>query len=310
MSGSLEGPQAKVGRAVEHYRTLKDDFHGGFDHKRRAVTSEPHRDGLEYRFRVGKVEPIDPAMALVLGDAYYNLRSALDQLVFQLHVRRYRGKVPKDAEEESAFPIWEKSWGRPTSQWREIKRLGRPERTKIEWLQPYHGVDDTTWPRPKTFIGQLRLGLRDLNELNVIDKHRQLHLCNYMPTAVPVPSFLIPYGVRQEPRFGVPLETDAYVDTWHFDTPPPVEKVNVHPGVLTGISLDVGRPKWLDVLPHLSGLIIVVASVIARFERLFPPSGLGRLDLSNVWPVDEPISTVVPTHRTVPWPGSLSDISP
>ena len=70
MSGSLESPEAKVRRAVEHYRIIKGDFLGGLDRKLRPVTPERHREGLEYRFRIGNIEPVDPRFALVLGDGF------------------------------------------------------------------------------------------------------------------------------------------------------------------------------------------------------------------------------------------------
>lgn len=308
MSGSLEGPIAKVRRAIQHYRTLKDEFHGGVDHKLRAVTQERHRDGHEYRFRVGQIEPIDPAWPILMGEAYYNLRSALDHLVFQLHVRHFRGNVPADAVEESAFPIWERprepsherlgrgrATTRPTSQWKEIKRLGRSERTAIDWLQPFHGIDERTWPRPKTFVRQTRLALRDLNALNNIDKHRELHVCHSAPMVVPVPSYLSKYGFRQRPEFGRALESNAYVDTWLFDTPPPAEQVNMYPGVLTGISLEPGfGAKRIDVLPHLGGTIHCVVRVLDRFTKLFP-APMSPIDLSGVRLEDQMVSTVVPT---------------
>ena len=69
MYGSLELPAAKLRRAVHHYRTLKD-IHWGVDHRRRPVTRrQVDAEGLEYEFRVGDIEPLNPDVSLILGDA-------------------------------------------------------------------------------------------------------------------------------------------------------------------------------------------------------------------------------------------------
>src|SRR5665213_367238 len=231
MAGSMEGPIARLRRAVEHYRTLKDVFHGGVDAKRRSVRAERHRDGLEYRFRVGEIEPVPPVFSVILGEAFFNLRSALDHLVYELHVRHYGGSIPADAAGASAFPIRmreRKNKGAPipTDRWDCIKRLGQRERTSIEWLQPYKGWD-SHYP-PSTQIGRLRLALADLDGLNNIDKHRQFHLVQTMAASVYRPSFLDEFGFQQHPFFGVPLISDAYIDIWTFDSPPPSEEMDMH----------------------------------------------------------------------------------
>ena len=52
------------------------------------VTAKAHRNGLEYRFCVGEIEPVDTVeMALVTGDCLFNLRAALDHIVYALHER-------------------------------------------------------------------------------------------------------------------------------------------------------------------------------------------------------------------------------
>lgn len=55
-------------------------------------------NGLEFPFHVSEIEPLDQAWLLLIGDAYHKLRTALDQLVYQLHVRHFRGTVPPSVE--------------------------------------------------------------------------------------------------------------------------------------------------------------------------------------------------------------------
>ncbi len=291
MSGSLEAPIAKLRRAVHHYRTLKA-LHWGVDHKRRPVSCKAQVDGLKYEFCVGEVESLNPDVPLILGDAYHNLRAALDGLVFQLHVRRYRGRVPPDIVSNSAFPIRTKEWhyksGKlkglpvPTDKWKEIGTLGARERTTIEWLQPYKGWD-TRHPRPTSLVGQLRAGLADIHRFDIIDKHQQPYLVEAHLRAVAQPRFPSrpDFGFRQHPRFAIPVESNTHVDTWTFRSRPPAEYMNMHPGVLTAIVMEPTPGDRIDVIPNLGGSIWAVALVFGRFKR-FPPITTPPIDLREV----------------------------
>lgn len=278
MSGSLDSPIAKLERAIEHYRVLKFDFHGGVDRQHRPVTFERKRDGLEYCFRVGEIEPLNSAWPLVIGDAYYNLRAALDHLAYQLHVRHYRGAVPAgppdDAEGDSQFPIWDTLGSTPLRQYRGIKRLGNPELTAIELLQPYKGWG-THYP-PRRNVWSIRRALSDINMLNIIDKHRELHLVHRTVQSVYSAPFGSDVGFQQYPVFGKRLESNAYVDRWTFTTPMPAVLMNVHPGVLTAVKIDVGSDR-IEVMPHLGGSIICIAGALGRFSGFFPPAAFPDL---------------------------------
>lgn len=256
MSGSLQGPISRLGRAADHYRTLKNEFHFGVDHKRRPVTIESHRNGLEYRFRVGEIEEIAPEWPLLLGEAFYNLRSALDHLVYEMHVRRWRGNVPERVVRNSQFPIYSKPRKQkgggsdlPTKEWKEIGTLAKRERAAIEWLQPYKGRNAA--PNiAKSLVGQHRAVLRDIAKLNNWDKHRELHLAHTAVVSVYRPNIEKRFGLRQFPAFGVPLRSHAYVDTWTFKIPPPPENVEMHHGIYSTVGIDP-RGDRIQALPNL-----------------------------------------------------------
>jgi hypothetical protein len=193
-------------------------------------------------------------------------------------VRSARGRLTDAAARASEFQIFDtqpiydsgekKGLPIPTSEWRGIKRLGRRDRAAIEWLQPYKGWD----PRfaGRTQIGPARLVLSEINGLNNIDKHRQLHLIRQFVSAVPIPNFLPQYGFRSHPAFRVPLEPNAYVDRWTFTTPPPPEHMHMHRGVYEAVALVQGSER-IQVLPWLRGTIAVTWRTISRFSNRFPP---------------------------------------
>jgi hypothetical protein len=236
-----------------------NEHYGGFTRMRIPVTVEHHSD-LEYRLRVGDIEPLAPGLPLMFGDAYYDLRAALDYLIYQLHVRRFHGAVGLDAARDSAFPILSTrrvytSGPRrrapiPTSEWKEIKRLGMPIRRAIEWLQPYHAQHDR--------YQELRPALADIRDLNNIDKHRELHLGQKYVIAVPVPSFPAGLGFRQHPTFGVILEPGACVDTWTFSHAPSPSEIRQPRIVQAGMVIEPTRGDRIEALAHLGGSILAV----------------------------------------------------
>jgi hypothetical protein len=278
-SGSLDQPIAKLKRAAEHYRTIKYKFFGGLDTQLRTGTLERKRDGLEYRVRAGEIEPIPAGLSLIFGDAYFNLRAALDYLVYQMHVRHYRGRLPvpgpgqPDIARQSAFPIRDRRPSSPTSAWLNIENLAVRERTAIEWLQPYQ-------TRGSALVKDLREALLYINLLNNIDKHRELHLAQIMAMWVQVPRFASEFGFRQHPAFGVALESGAYVDTWTFLKPPPPEQMDMEPVFSTAVAIEPGGSRT-EAVADLGGLILAVDLVIKRFSHLFPPPS-EPLDLSWV----------------------------
>ena len=116
---------------------------------------------------------------------------------------------------------------------------------------------------------RIRQALRDIHELDIIDKHRQPHFVHTAMSVVPVLAMTPDYGFKNDPAFGVPLVSNARVDTWTFTSKPPASYVNVHPGIESAIGLEHGNDR-LEVLANLGGCILAVAATIDRFARFFP----------------------------------------
>jgi len=281
--GSIDQPLAKLRRAAEHYRLILNKYYGGFTRMRVPVNVEQQDSRLDYQLRIGDIDLPAPELPLIFGDAYYDLRAALDYLVYQLHVRRFQGAVGPDAARDSGFPILSgrrlyNSGSRrgtpiPTSEWKEIKRLGCPIRRAIDWLQPYNTRNDR--------YHELRPALADIRDLNNIDKHRELHLGHMYVMGVPTPPFSAELGFRQHPAFGVILESGACVDTWTFERPPLANQIRQTLIVQAGIGIEPARGDRIEALAHLGGSILAVQMVIDRFRHLFPDP-VQPLDLSWV----------------------------
>ena len=124
--------------------------------------------------------------------------------------------------------------------------------------------------------------MADIHRFDIIDKHQQPHLLTAVLLSVYQPQFPAALGFRQSPAFGLPLTSNALVDTWTFSRPPPAELVNFHPGVFTGVGMEPEQGDRIDVLPNLGGSIHIVSMVIARFANLFPRYEGPPVDLSEV----------------------------
>lgn len=210
-SASLEGPLAKLARADRQLGELKGEVEAIWPPgKAWPVRTEEHRGGLEYRFYLGALPGVDPDWALWAGEIMFDLRSALDHLSYELHLRRYRGKFPPklNLEQSIMFPIFDtpKKW--KDRGYKRVMHLGGRERRAIRHLQPDIARHDR-WQ-------MTRYALNRLNTLHNVDKHRQLHLVtgaqNYTIQTGQIPA---DSGWQSHPTWGA-VESHGHVETWTF----------------------------------------------------------------------------------------------
>ncbi len=164
--GPLYGAMLKVLRVREQLDLLKSDFSGFLADESYAL-GQKHDDetGEDVLFiDAGNREP--PLMWSVrIGEMLYDLRSALDHMVWQLVI--HDGGTPG---EHTEFPIFfERHKYLSTTRGGGLYKLtgvGTKGLAFISALQPYHARDDAKVLHP--------LGV--LHQLSNIDKHRFLHL--------------------------------------------------------------------------------------------------------------------------------------
>jgi hypothetical protein len=234
------------------------------------------KDGLRYDFYAENVPPLPANLPLMLGDAYYNLRGALDYLIYQLHERHYRGMIPPEAAEQAQFPIRTQAPKTGPDKWQGIKNLGSKERTAIAWLQPYRQRKDSLYG--------IREHLADINAINNFDKHRKLHIVRSVPRAVPFMASLPSYGLQHSPAFGIAVESGSLVNSFIFDRQPP-EAIMSRDWKFPSAPVFEAGGHLIDLVPHLGGSIYAVSEIINRFSRLFSAPVLSQ-DLSQVHPVE------------------------
>lgn len=136
-----------------------------------------------YFFRVTQREPTPPELSLLFGEWLYNLRSALDYIVWATAVHT-TGKVPPPGEGDLQYPIYDDAgaWKRNE---RRLRPLADHHREMLLVMQPFNSDPDGN------FLGWI-------NRLARIDRHRRLTVWTARLAEVN-PVFKIPSG--SEPRF-------------------------------------------------------------------------------------------------------------
>ncbi|MFM9995576.1 MAG: hypothetical protein ACKVU4_07215 [Phycisphaerales bacterium] len=170
----LTGYVLKFYRAIHHLDDLRTQTAAWFNSDRCTIIREPDPDGAyQYRVRVVLKEslPAEP-FALIIGDAFYSLRSCLDNFAFVLNGGT---AAAQQMANKSEFPIFgnENRAGDPVDgaivhkQPIRAKICGMTQAAQaaIKSLQPYmrgnRYRDDPLWI---------------LHSLCNIDKHRSVHL--------------------------------------------------------------------------------------------------------------------------------------
>lgn len=167
---SLLGSRLKIKRAEQHLEELEPEIRAYVKRDPYRISEKPDAEGewMVVRFVEIREYP-DPAWGVRVGELLHDLRSALDNLVWQLI--RLNGKEPGD---QSQFPIYTK----PPRKARVVKTPGATRiddmligmrvghATTIKALQPYLG--EHAHRRQK-------IALAAVATLNNIDKHRFLH---------------------------------------------------------------------------------------------------------------------------------------
>jgi hypothetical protein len=150
---NLADPYLKTTRAKEHLETLKEELSVFYESNPSHFVFEDDVKNQLHIIRM-KIDDTPDRITLIAGDIFYNLRAALDQLVWRL------AKLTLPYPEDTQFPILE---SRNKSLFeRRVAGVPAEAAAMIEALQPYNGGD---------IHGHL---LWQLNKLCNVDKHMRI----------------------------------------------------------------------------------------------------------------------------------------
>jgi hypothetical protein len=255
ISDRLVGYRAKIARAKEHLRVLKESIDSFIlDRNAYSVIKEPNPETgvFVFRLQLHRSPPLTE-WSLIIGDCIHNMRSALDHLFWQLVLLENPSGV---ADSTASFPILR---DRGTFKGRKAKIegwIGKRAAAMVENMQPYQGAG----PDKNAFLF--------IHSRDITDKHKLLvpfvGVSERGQIALKGGDFDTPNIHVELP--GGPLENGTIIATITVSPPDGVVDVDFNPTL--GIVFETD-PIAHIVLPSLEMLIGVVESVGGDFAPLF-----------------------------------------
>lgn len=249
---SLDGPRARIGRAVEHFEALDAAISAYVDREPYVLASERNPQGWHI-FTVSDIrEPPPKQLGLIFGDILHSLRAALDNLAWQLVL--FNDCQPRSGPRGTAFPICF-SWQRFQDSLYRLCGAAIDHIAFIEALQPYEGRNEP-----------IHEALRIVHRYSNIDKHQTIHPTLAVPTGdvepdIEVESLEGPIlrGIEFERIIneGEPVDAGAEVGRVRIQAiDPPKTKVKMKSHFVLEIAFGEARPVLLaDALPEIGAEI-------------------------------------------------------
>ncbi|MDP8994054.1 MAG: hypothetical protein M3N07_03580 [Pseudomonadota bacterium] len=247
----LKGPRLKVERAYRHldeFRAFTEPLHRSFyeiTFDKHSIFPELQEPGLYVHYR--PLQPIPELLALVVGDAAHNLRSALDHLATGIC-----RSVKHGAKEH--FPIHPKRKNLETAPVLSLieKAIPGAKKTFLEQIRPENGPHENLWR---------------FNDLNNDDKHNLL-IPTVAITNITGINITMPGGpsFRDNLHSGDATRPQALYAVTGFLGNITVEN---NPTVSVDVRFGEGTPfKDEPVLPTFVQIAQVVSKTIDAFENL------------------------------------------
>jgi hypothetical protein len=158
---NLADPYLKTTRAKVHLESLQHEVNAFYKSKPWKFHFEDDVENQLHFIRL-EIANTPDEINLIAGDLFFNLRAALDQLVWYLAKSKSGPSYP----EMTQFPILEERTAKTVASFRKYTRGVPAEAVSIiESLQPYHARDTSRIHSHH---------LWRLNKLHIIDKHRRI----------------------------------------------------------------------------------------------------------------------------------------
>jgi hypothetical protein len=247
MSNQFHDPRLKIERAKQHISDLhmrllafaQTDFYT-------LVVEKDSKTG-EQALELEITKPVPEELALVMGDALHNLKSALDWTVNEVVFRRL-----KFYDSHTRFPLRETAQDLKGTIKGGLIKQASPAVTNyiVDVVKPYKGGNDALWA---------------LHDLNILDKHRLL---------LPVMQATALVGVCAEDDRGSKMVAASLIVTRNraatsFISPGNIKVTNKGKAIPL-IFFDKGLPlEGQSIIPALHQLAELVSGVVERIETVF-----------------------------------------
>lgn len=212
-------------------------------------------DGV-YILRVWEDQPPAPELGVATGEWLYNVRSALDYVVWATAAHE-SGVIPPPNEAQLQYPIYdtEEAWNRNLYR---LKHLADHHRSMLKVMQPFNSSLDANY-------------LGWINRLARIDRHRHLnHMTAYLAEVEPV--FAVPDGCTITLQWGERVLRDGKADVARIVVAPWHEGMDVQFNPRLGIDPEIeawsGSQFWrrINYSERFRLLQVFVSAEIAAYE--------------------------------------------
>jgi hypothetical protein len=158
--------ELKLSRASYHLERLDAEIREWRERATHRYVSRFNRESGKQLVYIRFPELIPSELPLIIGDCLHNLRSALDNLAYELAVRHHgTSPLPERFDRRSEFPIFgDREW-KAHERRNKIGCIHPKAHAIIKRLQPYNNGDEFA-SHP----------LWQLHELSNMDKHRAPHI--------------------------------------------------------------------------------------------------------------------------------------
>ena len=157
MPGDLTGVDLKIKRAKVHFADLEALWRGFLKaHPYEWVRENDPQTG-ESGLRLKQAQPLPLCVPVLAGDLIHNLRSALDQLVWQLV--KANGGEPEENPSAHSFTVWDLEAKCQTGFPGGAAGVSKAALKFLKGLKPYKGGNDALWA---------------IHYLDIVDKHRMM----------------------------------------------------------------------------------------------------------------------------------------
>lgn len=250
MADPLGGPRMKLQRAEEHFGQL-DREHAAFlgrNPYRMLMEDDPDREGHAFLWRAKIIEhpPLEKWSSLV-GDCIHSLRSALDYTAYLLV--NHETLV---SEDRPMFPIIDNPGSWDSVHPDKLPGVEPEAVALIERMQPYNG----------SAVGEV---LRNINELDIRDKHRRLNIVTATVDGTEWGSN-VQIDISEGDAGIGPFVDGAVVGRWRLIPDMPDAVMHMQTNFVFGIAMGKGEPcEGLPILPLLQRHRAIVGAIVSDF---------------------------------------------
>jgi len=243
---AIDGIDLKVARAKEHAEYLKRSTALLYQHPTHRLVTHAEAEGLEHVIRIYGIKPVPPEWGVVVSELFYDLQSALDNLMWALVLAN--GGTPGRF---TYFPALRKANAQAFD--RSTQGASAEVKALIETVQPYHRGDAAA-----------NDALHVIHEVNRLDKHQVPGFATKTPAAVEF--YLPPELVGCKILFTYQPLYDG-TELMRFILNEPRAQVDVKPKTtVAAFIMETESSPYLSVSDDLAKIHQSVAAVVAMLR--------------------------------------------